>query len=96
MSTVAVVVPFPEAAVLAAYWVVRRLAIQDEIQLALATSVLVEALRRGERVPPDTVDRLVLLAAGGRGSLEFQGRLVAALSSLQVGFQVDPCARRRP
>lgn len=74
-----VVLPFPERGILAAYWVVRRPGVQDDMQLALASSVLVEAVRRGERIPKDTLMLLMKLVEGGYGRLEFQESLKRAL-----------------
>lgn len=83
MKRVTIVIPFPERAIVAAYWLVYRAELRDDLQLKLAASVLLEAVRHGEPVPPDTVDRLALLAAAGPGDLEFRRRLGDALVELQ-------------
>lgn len=79
----AVVISFPEPAIVAAYRVLRRPEIQDDLQVALACSVLVEAIRRGETVPSDTTDRLVRLVVRRATPAEYQVRRVEHLAQSQ-------------
>jgi len=82
----AIVVSFPGPAILAAYRIVGGSEIQESLQVALAASVLVEAIRRGEVVPPETIGRLAALAADGHGVFEFQRRLAEAFAEIQDGL----------
>jgi hypothetical protein len=78
-----IVIPFPERAIVLAYGVLREPHRHDDVALGLACSVLVEALREGVPVPPDTLDRLVVLAVWGPGPLDLRLPLAESLAEIE-------------
>lgn len=69
------VLQFPDRAVVLAYGVLRQPRRHERIVVALACSVLVQAVRLRASVPPDALDLLVVLAIWGRGSVDLPLRL---------------------
>lgn len=74
------VVPFPASGVLAAYRLILDPRRHSAEALALATTLLVNAIISGEPVPPTTLDRLVWLVLLGPAPLDLRRRLADRLA----------------
>jgi len=86
----AVVLAFPERGLVLAYGVVRAPQDHDDVELGLACSVLVKALREGVHVPPGVLTDLTVLCIWGPGPLDLRLRLADALAGI-----VDPDVQGR-
>lgn len=78
-----IVLPFPERPIVLAHGVLRVPHRHDDVELSIACSVLAAALRQGELVPPDTLDRLVILVLWGPGPLDLRLRLAETLAEIE-------------
>lgn len=85
-----IVLPFPDRGTVLAYGVLREPHRHGDVELGIACSVLVEGIRSGTLVPPDTLDRLVVLAVWGPGSLDLRLPLADALADI-----IDPAVQGR-
>lgn len=78
----AVLLPFPSPEIVGSYRVLIEPCPHSTEALALAVTILFNAIRAGQVVPPSALDRLVLFALYGVGHLDLRRRLADALASV--------------